>query len=236
MANWITHMMIADRVMEALPGLDRTGFCVGSIAPDCNIENEDWTAFTPPREVTHWMSGERKTGVDCERFWEQRIAGRTFRSEEERSFFLGYYAHLVADVCFQMFIRNEVRVRAMLTRIMSRPELAQRMAGLPSDFDSAKRAFGKRELMRDVAAIEYEYLRSNPESGYLTVLHGLERFPDYVEYLPAGAIVRKIGVMAGLPEPVTGAEFVFFTRAEYAGFVDQACAKVIAAISERVFA
>lgn len=40
--------------------MDRRGFCVGNIAPDCNVENEDWTEFTPSREVTHWMSAERK--------------------------------------------------------------------------------------------------------------------------------------------------------------------------------
>lgn len=61
MAGWITHMRIADEVMKRLPGLDRLCFCMGSIAPDCNVENEDWTAFTPPREVTHWMSGKGNT-------------------------------------------------------------------------------------------------------------------------------------------------------------------------------
>lgn len=41
MATWVTHLMIADQVMEAAAGLDRRGFCVGNIAPDCNVENED---------------------------------------------------------------------------------------------------------------------------------------------------------------------------------------------------
>ena len=59
MATLVTHLMIADGVLERLPSLDRHGFCVGNLAPDCNVENEDWTAFTPPREVTHWMQGER---------------------------------------------------------------------------------------------------------------------------------------------------------------------------------
>ena len=53
MATWVTHLMIADGVLQHFPSLDRHGFCVGNIAPDCNVENEDWTAFTPSREVTH---------------------------------------------------------------------------------------------------------------------------------------------------------------------------------------
>ena len=40
MATWITHLMIADGVLERIPNLDRHGFCVGNIAPDCNVENE----------------------------------------------------------------------------------------------------------------------------------------------------------------------------------------------------
>lgn len=69
MASWVTHLMIADRVLEKFQGLDRHGFCVGNIAPDCNVENEDWTEFTPPRAVTHWMSAERKVASDCDRFY-----------------------------------------------------------------------------------------------------------------------------------------------------------------------
>lgn len=41
MAGWITHMRLADGVLKTLPELDKVGFCVGSIAPDCNVENED---------------------------------------------------------------------------------------------------------------------------------------------------------------------------------------------------
>lgn len=222
MASWITHMMIADRILEQVSGLDRRGFCVGNVAPDCNVENADWTAFTPPREVTHWMSGERKGAEDCERFFEQMIVGRRFVSDEECSFMWGYYTHLVVDACFQKFVRDEERVRNMLDRIMSHPALAARMEGFPQDFDSVKRAFSKSERLRDVDVIEFEYIRDHPQSGYLTVLREVRQFPDYLDYLPHGAIARKLRVMAVLPEPAEDAGFVFFTREEYVRFVDEA--------------
>lgn len=57
MATWVTHLMIADRVLQRIPELKKHEFCVGNIAPDCNVENDDWTSFTPPRELTHWMTG-----------------------------------------------------------------------------------------------------------------------------------------------------------------------------------
>ena len=94
MATWVTHLMIADGVLKHFPSLDRHGFCVGNIAPDCNVENEDWTAFTPSREVTHWMSADKKVASDCERFYQEYIVRRMpeIRTNEELSFLLGYSA------------------------------------------------------------------------------------------------------------------------------------------------
>ena len=90
MATWITHLMIADRVLERVPQLDKKGFCVGNIAPDCNVENEDWTQFVPSREVTHWMSADRKIATDCERFYQEYIENRKHEigSEQELAFLL----------------------------------------------------------------------------------------------------------------------------------------------------
>ena len=73
MANWITHLRIADEVLRHVPELDKTGFCMGSIAPDCNVENEDWTAFTPSREATHWMANEKKRSSDYEAFYRRYL-------------------------------------------------------------------------------------------------------------------------------------------------------------------
>ena len=119
MASWVTHLMIADGVLAQLPGLDRRGFCVGNIAPDCNVENADWTAFTPSREVTHWMKGERKKASDCEAFSKKYISDRRdeIRTAEEWAFLLGYYAHLLTDAAFQAFLRDEERVKAVWRRI-----------------------------------------------------------------------------------------------------------------------
>ena len=119
MATWVSHLMIADRVLEAIPELDRQAFCVGNIAPDCNVENEDWTQFVPSREITHWMSKERKVASDCERFFNEYIARRKqcVYTIEELSFLLGYYAHLIADAEFQRYIREPARVASVWMRI-----------------------------------------------------------------------------------------------------------------------
>ena len=119
MASWVTHLIIADGLLERFSQLHRRGFCVGNIAPDCNIENEDWTAFTPSREITHWMQGEKKQTSDGDLFCEEYILKRQtcISSDEEYAFLIGYYVHLITDAAYQSMIRNEDRVRAVWHRI-----------------------------------------------------------------------------------------------------------------------
>ena len=223
MASWVTHLMVADGVLARVPGLDRRGFCVGNIAPDCNVENADWTVFTPSREVTHWMQGERKKASDCDAFRDQYIVDRKeeIQSAEELAFLLGYYAHLITDAAFQAFIRDTERVKAAWRRIKADPELGAASAGMEETWDAIKQLVPKRERMRRIYAIEGEYLRDRPDSGYLTEILALTEFPDYIDYLPTGAIVRKIGVMGYLPKPdETVAGFVTMSREEYRTFVE----------------
>ena len=108
MANWISHLMMVDKLYAMGIDLDERGFIVGNIAPDCNVENEDWTKFTPSREITHWMRGESKLTADYEGFFKEYIKGKGFLSNEHKAFLWGYYSHLVTDVEFQKFIRDEI--------------------------------------------------------------------------------------------------------------------------------
>jgi len=236
MATWVTHLMIADRVLEKVPGLDRHFFCVGNIAPDCNVENEDWTVFTPSREVTHWMSAERKTAADSRRFYEKCISSRRgeITSRAELSFLLGYYAHLIADAEFQQYIRDPERVSAAWQRVKSHPTLSEAAKGMPETWDSVKKLIGKSDRLKDIHTIEAEYLAGHPGSGYLMEIMGLRAFPDFLPYLPKGAIPRKIGVMGYLPTKEAGAfPFVAMSRREYAAFLDTAVGLVSAAVSQQ---
>ncbi|MBR5867834.1 MAG: zinc dependent phospholipase C family protein [Clostridia bacterium] len=225
--------MVADRVLERIPELKRHEFCIGNIAPDCNVENADWTAFIPSREVTHWMSSGRKTAGDSERFYVEYLEKRKKdgAAEEELSFLLGYYAHLVVDAEFQRMIRDEERVAAMWERIQKHPVLKEQTAGLPLTWDSAKKRISKEERNRDTDTLEAEYLEKHPDSGYLTEVMGLTYFPDYLDFFPKGAIVRKVGVMGTLPQKRPGEfSFVAVSREEYAAFVESSCELVLRGI------
>ena len=223
--------MIADRVLERIPDLCRHEFCVGNIAPDCNVENEDWTSFTPSREVTHWMTGERKTAADCDRFWYEYMEKKTITSVQEESFLWGYYAHLITDAEFQRMVRDENRVRASWERIKSHAELNEQAAGMPETWDSVKLLINGKERMKDIYSIERDYLESHPDSGYLTEIIGLRSFPDYIDYLPPNAIPRKVKVMGYMPQKaVSKYPYIGMSIEEYQGFLDRATDLVVDAI------
>ena len=235
MATWVTHLMIADSVLQYFPSLDRRGFCVGNIAPDCNVENEDWTAFTPSREVTHWMQGERKKASDCDAFYEEYIAKRRNRIEsaEEYAFLMGYYAHLITDAAFQKMIRDENRVIAAWKRIKENKALREQSTDMEETWDNAKKLIPKRVWVGHIYSLEAEYLKAHPDSGYLTEILPLKEFPDYIDYLPEGAIVRKIGVMGYLPKTSENlGEWIALSREEYEAYIQDTIQTILDRFSE----
>lgn len=150
------------------------------------------------------------------------------KSAEEYAFLLGYYSHLITDAAFQAMIRDEDRVRAVWMRIKADEELSVTGAGMDETWDSVKRLIPKKDRMREIYAMEAGYLNDHPNSGYLTEILPLKSFPDYIEYLPQGCIVRKIGVMGYLPEVDKSMnKFISMSRDEYAEFVENTIQLVV---------
>lgn len=236
MAEWVSHLIVADRVWEKLSWLKKHEFCVGNIAPDCNIPNEDWTVFTPSRQVTHWMGSGRKDASDCDRFCQEYIIGRLsyIKSDEELSFLFGYYAHLITDAELQRTIRDPQRVAAAWKRAKEYPEIASASEGMEETWDNFKKFFpSRKERSKDYFVIEREYLDSHPESGYFTEIKDLEEFPDYIDYLPKGAIGTKVKIMYYMPTLEEGQyPFVAFSRDEYMSFLDRAVMLAIDSIED----
>jgi hypothetical protein len=235
MATWVTHLMIADNVMKLCNGLDRHGFCEGNIAPGCNIENEDWTCFTPSREVTHWMSKEKKVASDCDSFCKEYIHKRknAIQSQVQYSFLLGYYVHLITDASFQWYIRDDKRVKDTWSRIKADENLRLCAIGYPEDWDSVKKLISKSKRLQEIYSMEAEYLRDNPTSGYLTEILPLKDFPDYIDYLPHGCVVRKIGIMGYLPELDENlTNPIVMSREEFFSFADNTASLVVSKLRE----
>lgn len=225
MANWITHTRIADILISKGLDVDVKGFCIGNITPDCNIENEDWTAYIPPREVTHFMTkGKSKTTCDYEGFFNQFIKNQTFNNKEEYSFLLGYYSHLISDVQYQIMIRDNDRVKASFNRIRSNHELYEKIKEYPETFDTLKKAFGKWNVFADIIELENKYIKDNPDCSYNQILRTTHDFPDYLDFLPENAINRKLPIMLKEYDEwasIKGSGFYFFSIAEYEHYLNE---------------
>lgn len=234
MATWITHMIIVDNLFKKGINLDEKGFTVGNIAPDCNVENEDWSEFAPPREVTHWMNGKSKLTADYESFFAKYIKDKEFDSNEHISFLLGYYSHLVTDVEFQKFVRDDKRVKNIFSRVKINENLYKEIRGYSEDFDTLKRVFGKHNIFYDIYVQEFNYLKDNPDSKYNTVLKRITDFPDYLDYLPKGAITRKINIAKDyLDVKQQRDEFIFFSEHEFKEFVEETSSLIYELINDK---
>lgn len=167
------------------------------------------------------MGGGTKDSADFEGFYDKYVRGREFSSAEERAFFLGYYVHLMTDVEFYRFLHNPERMATIYARLRQMPEMYARVAGQPEDFDALKAAFGRQTMDRELSALERVYLAEHPDYRLFDdVLRRVEHFPDYLDYLPEGAIARKIPIMTACSadEGFDG-RYIFITPVEYRSFV-----------------
>ncbi|MCL4872134.1 MAG: zinc dependent phospholipase C family protein [Anaerolineae bacterium] len=98
MGTWISHLRIAENLLQNIAGLDETAFAFGNLAPDSGFPNEDWTQFEPPKEVTHFLYANEDEGriKDLE-FYRRYLAPNLDASLPEYSFLLGYFFHLLCD-------------------------------------------------------------------------------------------------------------------------------------------
>lgn len=222
MASWITHTMIADLLFERYSDLDERGFCVGNIAPDCNMPNSDWSAFIPSREITHFMDGEDKLSARYDVFFDTYIKDRAFINHEEYSFLLGYYAHLITDVEYLRFCRDSEQLHRMFERIRKHPSMAEKIKGKDENFTSLKDAFGKNGVFSDIFAMENAYLQKYPNCSYNRILRNVRDFPNYLDFFPQNYYGEKITTMLASYDKrrfTKGSRGYFFQKSEYENYL-----------------
>lgn len=101
MATWLTHLRIAEKIKERIPGISLPYLMIGSIAPDSGTPDEQQRNYNPPKELTHFKTviNGNKNKIDLEAFYNKYLAPSKIinRSDKTRSFLWGYYFHLIAD-------------------------------------------------------------------------------------------------------------------------------------------
>jgi Zinc dependent phospholipase C len=100
MGTWISHLRIAENLLNHFSDLDEVTFAFGNLSPDSGIPNTEWTEFDPPKEVTHFLQkGDGEGAIHDLVFYEQYLANiKPADNIKLYSFRLGYFFHLICDI------------------------------------------------------------------------------------------------------------------------------------------
>lgn len=116
----------------------------------------------------------------------------------------------------------------------SKENLYKEIMDYSENFNTLKRIFGKHNIFYDIYVQEFNYLKYNPNSKYNTVLKRINDFPDYLDYLPKGAITRKINIVKDyLDIKQQRDEFIFFSEHEFKEFVEETSSLIYELINDK---
>ncbi|MHA2281101.1 MAG: zinc dependent phospholipase C family protein [Promethearchaeota archaeon] len=118
MATWGAHFRIAENILKEYPNLNRAFFALGNIAPDCGNPNENWTSFTPSKDISHFavskvnfleLKLDRFLLKDSEFFSKYLKDFNIDSMKRDQSFLLGYFIHLITDNLWNYYIMKPLK-------------------------------------------------------------------------------------------------------------------------------
>jgi hypothetical protein len=161
--------------------LDPAAFAVGNIAPDSGIPDENWENFDPPPEILHFKATDDEVWrlADLE-FYRQHLLPQKRKSldHEHLSFLLGYFCHLVTDNLWDEKI--------------AKPTSKRFAAEFEADLNFI------RQVKRDWYGLDFEHVRSTPDSIYWRVFLDCEYHQDYLAFLPQQAVQQRLAYIKEL--------------------------------------
>ncbi len=171
MATWMVHCRIADRFLEIFKDrIKPDEFVIGSVAPDCGWGDKDSLGqFDPPPAVTHWSPSGNKN--DC-RYKDFRREYLKNRDNDDYSFYLGYYVHLLTDIMWssEVYLRSCDKYARELKR--------------DKNFVKA--------IKNDWNDLDMKYHRDNPDMKSFTILDKVKSVKDYLPYYEDGQLTAQI--------------------------------------------
>jgi Zinc dependent phospholipase C len=175
MGTWIAHLRIAESLLASFPELDETMFAYGNLAPDSGMPNADWTAFDPPKEVTHFLvKGEGEDAVRDYRFYQQYLAALPPNPENQLySFRLGYFFHLICD--------------SLWSRKIVPPTQAESASALEAN---ARKAWDS--IKYDWYSVDQAYVHQHPDSLFWRTVAAKPTPLADLPYLPQAAFEHQM--------------------------------------------
>lgn len=219
MASWMIHLRIADAFINTIKELDRTAFVMGNIAPDSGVPNSDWSSFSPPKAVTHYIRPADK-GIDVDAFCAAYFTPRHISSYslKEYSFFLGYYIHLLTDIQWSAKI--------------SRPTIKHHS----EEYAENKKAFTEK-MKEDWYDLDFRFLHEHPNFRAFQIYEQAEGFQnDYMEEFSRDALDDRRKYICGFYRSEEHGElyrdYPYLTPAQADAFVQETVDHIIGILSD----
>ena len=221
MASWMIHLRIADKLLDLIPGLSPIEFIMGNMAPDSGVPNEDWTAFFPSTQVSHFRTddGSGKKKIDLSAY-----LSRYFTEEQRKtytpgqfSFYLGYLTHLLADIQWSDRIAGPTRER------------------FAAQFDTYGKGFWTT-VKEDWYDLDFLYLRKHPGFRTFRAYLGSVGFVNtYLDFFAPDAFDNRREYITGFylqewTEP--DREFVYLTEAQADRFLEEAAGAILTRVQD----
>ncbi len=190
MATWVLHLRVAEMIAKTLDNIDETAYYVGAIAPDSGRMVDNFT-YLPPKDVSHW----KREGVSYEQRFEDnadffREYGENENDSFKKSFYLGYYIHILTDT---IYVRDIIHP---FIRENGRPFWR-------ANIDAIRAGWYE---------IDHRFVARNKDFRPLALINEVSDFPNvYFDYFAPDDITERIRFAAELYEngkPNESAEFI----------------------------
>ncbi len=208
MASWMVHFRIADLFLNKISNISYTHFIVGNIAPDSGEPNEDWSKFTPPSEVSHFLKGSSKSEIMSDKFFEIYLVNKN--ENEVQSFYLGYYIHLLTDILWSKYIVTPLKEK------------------FKTEFENDKNFIWT--VKKDWYDLDHLYLKENPNFRTFRIFESITSFPNnYLDFYSNTAFEKRIKYISDFYNNFDGElnrEYIYLTKEQVNEFVNIASKEI----------
>jgi hypothetical protein len=221
MASWIVHLRVADKLLDKIPNLSPTEFVVGNIAPDSGVPNDDWSAFTPSGDVSHFKTTDEDGFKDIhldeyvENFY--NLNQREKYNLKQKSFYLGYLTHLITDILWVEQIFRPCRYKFKALYDQSR-----------NDWIWAQK--------KDWYDLDFLYLKKNPNFRAFSIYNSAVGFEnEYIDFFAQDAFANRreyiIDFYSGKRDNLDR-EYIYLKEEEMDNFIIESTEKIIQILKE----
>ncbi len=211
MATWITHLRIADNILNKGYNLETVPFTVGNIGPDSGVPNEDYSAFNPSRKITHWL--DTTNAINAKAFYDKYLNNTTLIQDKDcYSFILGYYVHLLTDIEWSKLCDTKKKNASYKEALEKDPKFIW-------------------TIKKDWYGLDFLYLKNNPKSLFFTVFKDVVSVPNYLDYFPQNAFEIQVKYITQYylgANKETKENFIYLNETEMDDFVVNATQTILA--------